>query len=88
MIAACHVSMKRAGLSDKEREAIVDLLEAFELPSQLPSDISRDKILEAVPFDKKFAGGKVRFVIAPRIGSAHLSNDVTLEDIREAVERL
>lgn len=88
MIAACHVSMMRAGLSQAERDAIADLLNTFNLPLQLPPDIPRDKILEVVPFDKKFAGGKVRFVVTPRIGSAVLSSDVTLDDIREAIERL
>jgi 3-dehydroquinate synthase len=88
MIAACHISMTKVGLPAKELDAIVDLLRAFELPSQLPSGIARDKILEAVPFDKKFAGGKIRFVVSPRIGSAALSSDVTLDDIRDAVERL
>lgn len=88
MIAACHISIKHAGLPPEQRDAIVDLLRAFELPSQLPPDVSREKILKAVPFDKKFAGGKVRFVVAPQIGSARLSSEVTLDDIREAVERL
>lgn len=88
MIAACHISMIKAGLPQQDRDAIVELLQSFGLPAQLPPDIPRDKILEAVPFDKKFAGGKIRFVVTPRIGSAMLSSDVTLDDIREAVERL
>jgi 3-dehydroquinate synthetase len=41
-----------------------------------------------VKFDKKFQGGKIRFVVTPRIGAAYLTTDVTLNDIREAVAAL
>jgi len=38
--------------------------------------------------DKKFENGKIRFVVTPRIGAAHVTHDVTLDDIREAVRQL
>ena len=86
--AACDVSMKRAGLPRDQRDAIVDLLGRFDLPTHLPPNFPREKIFEALPFDKKFESGEVRFVVTPRIGSAHLSSDVTMKDIRDAVDRL
>jgi 3-dehydroquinate synthase len=88
IIAACDVSVKKAGLPHDQRDAIVGLLQQFDLPTQLPSDFPREKILEALQYDKKFEGGKIRFVVAPRIGSAHLSSGVTLDDIREAIGKL
>ncbi|MEY2439558.1 MAG: 3-dehydroquinate synthase [Verrucomicrobiota bacterium] len=88
MVAACTVSEKRAGLSPDHCNAMVQVLERFDLPTRLPAGFPRDKIFEALPFDKKFEGGKIRFVVTPAIGSAQLSMDVTMEDIREAVERL
>jgi 3-dehydroquinate synthase len=88
IIAACDVSVKKAGLPRDQRDAIVGLLQQFDLPTQLTSDFPREKILEALHYDKKFEGGKIRFVVAPRIGSAHLSSDVTLDDIREAIREL
>ena len=88
MVAACDVSMKKAGLPCDQRDAIVDLLQQFDLPTQLPKDFPRETIFEALRFDKKFESGKIRFVITSGIGSAHLSSDVTLDDIREAVARL
>jgi 3-dehydroquinate synthase len=86
--AACDVSMKRVELPPDQRDAVVDLLRRFDLPTHLPPNFPREKIFEAMPFDKKFESGEVRFVVTPRIGSAHLSSDVTMEDIREAVDRL
>jgi 3-dehydroquinate synthase len=88
IVAACDVSIKRAGLPHDQRNRIVDLLRQFDLPTHLPPNFPREKIFEALPFDKKFESGEVRFVVTPRIGSAHLSSDVTMEDIREAVDRL
>ena len=85
IVAACAVSMKKAGLSKTEQDRIVDLLGKFGLPRQLPKNFAREKILDALKFDKKFAGGEIRFVVISKIGSAKLSTDVTMDDIREAV---
>jgi 3-dehydroquinate synthase len=88
IVAACDVSIKRAGLQRDQRDAIVDLLQKFDLPTRLPPNFPREKIFEALPFDKKFESGEVRFIVTPRIGSAHLSSDVTMEDMREAADQL
>ncbi|MFL6500587.1 MAG: 3-dehydroquinate synthase family protein, partial [Candidatus Udaeobacter sp.] len=88
IVAACAISVKRAGLPADQRGAIVDLLERFGLPTQLPARFPRKKILDAVKFDKKFESGKIRFVVTPRIGVAKVTDNVTLDDIREAVEAL
>lgn len=88
IVAACDVSMKKAELPHDQRDAIVDLLQRFGLPTHLPGDFPRGKIFEALPFDKKFENGKIRFVVTPRIGSAHLSTEVTMDDIREAITEL
>jgi 3-dehydroquinate synthase len=88
IIAACAVSIKRAGLAPGQRDAVVDLLQQFELPTSLPKNFPREKIFNALKFDKKFEGGKIRFVVTPRIGAAYLTTDVTLEDIREAADEL
>ena len=88
MVAASEISVRKAGLSEAERERIVRTLEAFELPTRLPADFPKEKILGAVPFDKKFAGGEVRFVVVPAIGSARLVENVTMADIEAAVKKL
>ena len=88
IVAACAISVKRAGLPADQRAAIVDLLARFGLPTRLPPKFPRKKILDAVKFDKKFESGKIRFVVTPRIGAAYVADNVMLEDIREAVEAL
>jgi 3-dehydroquinate synthase len=88
MAAACEVSMKKVRLPKKDRDRIVDLVRKFGLPTQLPKDFPRDKIFDALKFDKKFSRGEVRFVVTPKIGSAKLSREVTMVDLRSAIETL
>ena len=88
MVAAGTISCKKAGLPSDERNAIADVLTKFQLPTRLPPNFAREKIFAALPFDKKFERGQIRFVLTSKIGSAHLSSDVTMDDIREAVNAL
>lgn len=88
IVAACAISIKRAGLALHQRDAIVDLLRQFELPTTLPKNFRRGKVFDALKFDKKFEGGKVRFVVTPRIGAAQVATSVTLADIRAAIKDL
>jgi len=88
MVAACAISMKRAALSANQREEVVALLEKFSLPTQLPAEVDREKIIDAIAHDKKFSAGQIRFVVTPKIGEAHVSSDVTMDDIRAAIGEL
>ncbi len=88
MVAACAISVKKAGLPGEQCDAIIDLLRQFELPTMLRVGFPRDEILAALRFDKKFQAGQIRFVLTQSIGSAYVSDDVMMDDIREAVEQL
>ncbi|MGZ5024404.1 MAG: 3-dehydroquinate synthase [Chthoniobacterales bacterium] len=88
IVAACEISVRKAGLSEEEREKVVRALAACDLPTKLPPAFSRDKILSALHADKKFEQGDVRFVVTPRLGSARLTSDVKLDDIRAAISVL
>jgi 3-dehydroquinate synthase len=88
IVGACAISIAKAGLTKSQRDAVVDLLQRFGLPTKLPEDFRRQEILDALKFDKKFEHGEVRFVVTPKIGSASLSSEVTMDDIRAAVAAL
>ena len=88
IVAACEISVRKAGLSEAERERVVATLERFELPTRMPADFQKHEILRAVHLDKKFTRGEVRFVVAPHIGSARLATDVTIADIETAIDNL
>ena len=88
IVAACEISVRKAGLPEVARERIVSTLRLFDLPTRLPADFPREKILEAIRFDKKFQNREVRFVVTSEIGSARLATDVTMEDIAAAIRVL
>ena len=88
IICACHVSIKRADFRSEERDRVIALLKRFGLPTQLPTTISRGDVLQAIRPDKKFEAGEIRFVVTSKLGSAHVSRDVTIEDIGEAIDAL
>jgi 3-dehydroquinate synthase len=88
IVAACAISIKKAGLPPDQAGAISGLLRQFNLPTQLPKAFPREKIFDALKLDKKFERGEIRFVLTPHIGSARLASNVTLQDIREAIDGL
>src|SRR5947207_7387607 len=85
IVAAAQVSARRAGLANKARDSIIDVLKQYDLPTRLPSDFPRDPIMEALKFDKKFEQGHIRFVVSPKIGHGYLSSEVTWDDVADAV---
>ena len=88
LVAASEISVRKAGLAETERDRILALLRTFELPKRLPANFPREKILEAIRFDKKFERQEVRFGVTSAIGSARLATDVTMEDIEAAIASL
>lgn len=88
IIAACRISMRKAGFSQSDFELVLERLLQFKLPTHLPNEVSTPSILAALRTDKKFLDGNIHYVLAREIGSAFLASDVTLDEIREAVEYL
>lgn len=88
MLVACELSVRKAGLAESERRKLTAALEKVGLPTKLPPEFPRDRILPALQRDKKFEGGQVRFVVTPRLGAAHLTSDITLDDIAAAIDLL
>jgi len=88
MIAAAHVSVRRAGLSSRELDEISAALQAHHLPTALPPDFPRAKIFDALRRDKKFINGRIRFVVVHAIGHASITSEVTMGDLEKAVAAL
>lgn len=88
LIAALRLSESVAGLASEESEIIIRLLRLFGLPQRLPSEMATDDVLEKLARDKKFKAGAIRFVLLRALGDAFVSRDVTIEQIRAAIESL
>lgn len=88
MVAAAQVSADRAGLPKEEIEELVGVIRRLDLPTTLPDRLSRKQILEKVFADKKFESGKIRFVVSPKLGSATLAENITIEDLESGLRAI
>ncbi len=88
MHAALRLSVEKAGLSEGECERVVGKLREFGLPVTVPGDLSGAAILEAMGRDKKFDEGEIRFVLTDRLGSAFVSDGVTMGDVERVVGQI
>jgi 3-dehydroquinate synthase len=88
LVAACRISMAKAGLEAAEAARVTVLLEQYRLPVRLPRGIPAGAILNALQADKKFEEGSIRFVLCPRLGEAFVSSSVTWSDITQALDAL
>lgn len=88
MRAALFLSERKAGLSASDAKKILSALQALDLPLTLPEHIDTETILNKTASDKKFRAGSIRFVLLTKAGEAGISKNITLEDMREAIEEL
>jgi 3-dehydroquinate synthase len=88
IVAAGMVSERVAGFSKAEQERVRNLLERFQLPTRLDRKVTSEVIQEKLATDKKFVNGRIRFVVADRLGSARLTDQVAPEDLQRAVADL
>ncbi|MGE9268401.1 MAG: 3-dehydroquinate synthase [Verrucomicrobiales bacterium] len=86
--AALILSQKFAGLPAADSQRLINLLKRFQLPVTLSPQLKTNTILEKIARDKKFAGGKLRFVLLSKLGEATLSEGLPLDSIPEAIEEL
>ncbi len=88
MIAALDLSVRLAGLPSDQAVRIKDVIIACGLPVTIPADLPTDAILVALARDKKFDAGAIRFVLTSKLGTAFVSDKVTLDDVSKAIGRL
>ncbi len=88
MIAALDLSVRLAGLPQDQADRVKEVIRACGLPTTIPADLPTEEILAALARDKKFDRGAIRFVLTRELGSAFVSDKVTLDDVTGAVERL
>ncbi|MDF1816252.1 MAG: 3-dehydroquinate synthase, partial [Verrucomicrobiales bacterium] len=88
LVAATRLSVEKSGLSESDAGLIISTLQAWDLPTVLGSDLDKDLIIGAMARDKKFQDGEIRFVLLRDIGDAYVSDDVSVDDISVAIDRL
>ncbi|MCR5507136.1 MAG: 3-dehydroquinate synthase [Lachnospiraceae bacterium] len=86
-VAAAYISRKRNYLTTEEYYEIRDMFVPFNLPITL-QDVDVDKVLEYTRSDKKNTAKTTRFILLKKIGKGIISEDVTEDEIREAIGQI
>jgi 3-dehydroquinate synthase len=86
MVVASRIAVNMGILDKQQAERQNRLLADYGLPTKFP-DLNIDKVMETVHLDKKIKEGeKSRFVLLKDIGKAIVVENVTDEQIRQAIE--
>lgn len=68
MVAEVKLAYRLGYVTERERDAVIDLLKKAELPVSIPEYIDREALVKKLYTDKKVRDGKLRFVIQKGIG--------------------
>jgi 3-dehydroquinate synthase len=82
--AAAALSVRSAGLAERERARLDALLDAFGLPKRMPPT-RLARLLAHLAHDKKRARSGVRWVLTPRMGSASVPRLISGRLVRTAL---
>ncbi len=86
MVAAGYISLIKGIGSEKTLSRIEGVIDKFGLPKRLGYNVNEDRFWNALVRDKKFSGGRFRFVLPRRIGSVLVSDDVEEREIRSSLD--
>jgi 3-dehydroquinate synthase len=87
MVAAARLAADLGMLDEASRRRIVAVIEQAELPVRGLS-LPTKEVVDAMIFDKKVRGGKVRFILPGRIGHVVIRDDIPPDLVTRAVESL
>ena len=76
-IIASQVAVAQNRLDQAQLRRIIDLHDAFDLPTAGPDTMNMQTYMQHMSHDKKVLAGKIRFIIPTSIGSAIVTDDVT-----------
>jgi 3-dehydroquinate synthase len=88
LVASALISEHMQYLSAQDRERIIALIRAIDLPDRIPSNLSSDGIVARIKGDKKKAGETLNFVLLKKIGIPFVTSGVPEQLMRETIEEL
>ncbi len=85
MVMAADLSARIGMIPKAEAARIRDLIERAGLPVKGPASLSVAQYLDLMAVDKKAAGGRIRFVLLEKLGSAAVSGDIQEKAVRDTL---
>ena len=87
IVCASYISWKKEMLSMEEYYEIRDMMVPFNLPISI-DNINLKEVVSLTKKDKKNAEGKVRFVLLKKVGKATWDNEITDEEMLDALNQI
>jgi len=82
MLAAAKISNRMGILDKNELLRLKSLIERADLPTKIPN-LKVKKIIQAIKHDKKVLRGKLRFILLKSLGSAFITDEVSLSLVEQ-----
>ncbi len=86
MVAAARIAQHLGKISPSEVDMIRDLINSAGLPTVIPSDYSREKIINVLFYDKKNRGRKVTLVLPRKVGQVEIYRVKSISELTCAWE--
>ncbi len=87
MVAALRLAVLSGLCKRKEAGRVATLIHSFGLPTEIPEEMSRDRIKAYLKTDKKCVDGSVFYVLPTTIGDVLISNEITEEQVDAALRK-
>jgi 3-dehydroquinate synthase len=72
--------------NEKDAQRQRALIEKTGLPTQIPSHLDPNMIIDILQTDKKVKAGKVRFILPTAIGKVIITDEVTTEILQDILQ--
>jgi len=83
LVCALRLSQSLGYCEDFAEEDLISLLQSYNLPVNLRTSLSLEKLQDALSSDKKVSHGVLRFVVMRKIGDAFCTDEVRAEGINQ-----
>ena len=87
MVLAAKLAKTRQDLSASEVDRIIKLLELYNLPTEIPKQMTSEQFLTHMRKDKKNKRGTIRFILPTQFGQCALVDDVSDDQVRDLIEQ-
>jgi len=85
MVAAARLAVLGGLLKKDDCTAIIEMLQAYNMPVTVPTTLDRNRIKRYLLADKKAIGGSVFYVLPTQIGKTVITDKVTEEQVDEVL---
>ena len=87
MVLAAKLAHTRGDLTVTEVARVTSLITAYNLPSEIPADMTSEHFLHHMRKDKKNKKGTIRFILPTEFGQCALVDNVSDQQVRDLIGR-